>query len=369
MLISPVEPGSARAELLQAVEAFVWDEAPMANRAVLACVDELLRRICDPNLPFGGKIMILLGDFRQTCPVVRRGGRAEVVDASIRTSPLFEYFTIRRLIIPIRNAEDLGYAEFVDAIGDGAGPNIDLAPFLPIVPSSTALLDFVYPPETLEDPATCLTRSILAPLNAQVDAYNETMLHRLPGASRTYLATDSLKETEEIELEGEQGILDHVSRNTPPGLPPSLLTLKPGAVVRLLRNFSVDRGLVKNVRAVVEGTGDRLIRVRLLSIENGVGIIDPEEVLIPRICFSESLHSGHTLLRRQFPLALAYATTFNSCQGLTLDRVGVDLTHPVFSHGQLYTALSRIRNRAHGIVRLPEGETSALNITYNEILL
>ena len=37
-------------------------------------------------------------------------------------------------------------------------------------------------------------------------------------------------------------------------------------------------------------------------------------------------------MRRQFPLTAAYATTFNSCQGLTLDRMGADLTKPVFSH-------------------------------------
>jgi hypothetical protein len=58
------------------------------------------------------------------------------------------------------------------------------------------------------------------------------------------------------------------------------------------------------------------------------------------------------LLRCQFPLAPAYATTFNSCQGLTLDIVGVDLTRPVFSHGQLYTALSRIRHHNDAKVRL-----------------
>jgi hypothetical protein len=49
---------------------------------------------------------VLLGDFRQTCPVIRRGSRAEVVDASIKSSPLFSHFSTFRLTIPIRNAED-----------------------------------------------------------------------------------------------------------------------------------------------------------------------------------------------------------------------------------------------------------------------
>jgi len=62
--------------------------------------------------------------------------------------------------------------------------------------------------------------------------------------------------------------------------------------------------------------------------DNGIG----EDILSPRITFTSQLGSGHTLMRRQFSLTAAYATTFNSCQGLTLDRMGADLTKPVFSH-------------------------------------
>ncbi|KAJ7903992.1 DNA helicase Pif1 like protein, partial [Mycena leptocephala] len=79
MLVSPVEREDPRGELLREAALLIWDEAPMANRAVLACVDELLRRIMGNDLPFGGKVLILLGDFRQTCPVIRRGTRAQVV--------------------------------------------------------------------------------------------------------------------------------------------------------------------------------------------------------------------------------------------------------------------------------------------------
>lgn len=124
------------------------------------------------------------------------------------------------------------------------------------------------------------------------------------------------------------------------------LNIKPNAVFRLLRNFSVDRGLVKNVRVVVVDVGTRLVTVRLLrGIAGAINYIDNEDILIPPINFSTALPSGPTLFRRQFPLGPAYATTFNSCQGLTLDILGVDLTRPVFSHGQLYTALSRIRQK------------------------
>ncbi|KAF9516607.1 hypothetical protein BS47DRAFT_1292211, partial [Hydnum rufescens UP504] len=46
---------------------------------------------------------------------------------------------------------------------------------------------------------------------------------------------------------------------------------------------------------------------------------------------------------KQFPLWLAYSTTFNSCQGQTFDFIVLDGRSNVFSHGWLYTAISRVR--------------------------
>jgi hypothetical protein len=43
----------------------------MANHAVMACVEETCRHVMGANdSPFGDKIIVLLGDFRQTCPVI-----------------------------------------------------------------------------------------------------------------------------------------------------------------------------------------------------------------------------------------------------------------------------------------------------------
>ena len=106
------------------------------------------------NLPFGGKVVLLLGDFRQTCPVIPRAFRTQVVQASIRSSPLWSLFTICRLSTPIRNASDPEFANFVDAIGDGAGPETPL-PLIDRVDTANDLIDFVYPPHILSSPHAC----------------------------------------------------------------------------------------------------------------------------------------------------------------------------------------------------------------------
>lgn len=371
MLASPIEFHSPRAELIRATAVFIWDEAPMANRAVLACVNETMQRATGSSLPFGGKVVILLGDFRQTCPVICKGTRRQVVDASIGSSPLWTLFHIFRLTVPIRNARDAEFAAYVDWIGNGAGPEIPIA-FLASTSTAEELLQFVFPHEVLEQPLLCVRRSILAPTNRQVDQYNNTIIRCIDGNHHTFFAADSLKEvTEAGSCESiPSDMLDYLQQHQPPGLPPYTLEIKTNCVYRLMRNFSLDRGLVKNVRALIKHVGRRVITISVIREDAGGNNISGEDVLIPRILFTYSIPgTGYTLHRRQFPLAPAYATTFNSCQGLTLDRVGVDLTRPVFSHGQLYTAFSRIRHREDGMVRVKPGQTCTTNVTYEEILL
>ena len=107
-----------------------------------------------------------------------------------------------------------------------------------------------------------------------------------------------------------------------PGIPPHKLSLKVGCIATIMRNISMEDGLVKNSRVRVIGLLNNLVQVQLLQTRCfSSDSSNPSSTIfnLPQITFEfRPRRANWTVQRRQFPLRLAYATTFNSCQGLTL---------------------------------------------------
>ncbi|GJZ19453.1 hypothetical protein Tco_0556043 [Tanacetum coccineum] len=78
-----IKKQSGLAKLLCQAKLIIWDEASMAKRQAVEAVDRTMQDITGVKLPFGIKIMVLGGDFRQVLSVVRRGTRAQIVDSSL----------------------------------------------------------------------------------------------------------------------------------------------------------------------------------------------------------------------------------------------------------------------------------------------
>ena len=57
------KPHHQHGELLQQCNLIIWDKAPMANCVVLVCVEECCWKVMGNQITFGGKVVILLGDF------------------------------------------------------------------------------------------------------------------------------------------------------------------------------------------------------------------------------------------------------------------------------------------------------------------
>ncbi len=121
------------------------------------------------------------------------------------------------------------------------------------------------------------------------------------------------------------------------------LELKVGVPILLLRNLNQSIGLCNGTRLMVKRLGQRVIEAKII-IGNNVG----KRVFIPRIIMSPSGTDWPFVLRsRQFLVRLAFAITINKSQGQTFNNVGVYLSSPVYSHGQVYVVISRVTSSAN----------------------
>lgn len=108
----------------------------------------------------------------------------------------------------------------------------------------------------------------------------------------------------------------------------------------LLRNLCVLYGLCNGTRLIVEECYEDSVHAQILY-----GSHKGEVYLIPRIYFEYNGEKlSYQLTRIQLPLRLAFAMTINKSQGQTMDKVGLWLSRPVFNHGQLYVACSRVKS-------------------------
>ncbi|XP_058725711.1 uncharacterized protein LOC131597006 [Vicia villosa] len=151
------------------------------------------------------------------------------------------------------------------------------------------------------------------------------------------------------------------------GLPTHHLKLKVGTPIMLMRNIDQSEGLCNGTRLIVIKLGTHVIEASIIAGKNC-----GNQVYIPRMDMSPSQSPWpFKLNRRQFPIIVSYAMTINKSQGQSLDTVGLYLPRDVFTHGQIYVALSRVTTK-QGIKILIHDQhakvkTTTTNVVYKEI--
>ena len=131
----------------------------------------------------------------------------------------------------------------------------------------------------------------------------------------------------------------------------------------LLRNLNPKKGLCNGTRLIVRDLQCHVICAEIITSE-----YRGQYVMIPKISLSsQDSNLPINIARCQFPVRLAYCLTINKAQGQSLRYVAVYLPKPVFSHGQLYVAVSRERSFAGLKVFTSNGRLTK-NVIYHEVL-
>ena len=89
--VSAIKPGTVDGRRLKEAAVIIWDEAPMAPKSAVHTFERLLRDIMRSDEPFGGKVVVFGGDFRQVLPVVKHGSRTTMIEESFKHSPLWAH--------------------------------------------------------------------------------------------------------------------------------------------------------------------------------------------------------------------------------------------------------------------------------------
>ncbi|KAK8935753.1 hypothetical protein KSP39_PZI013236 [Platanthera zijinensis] len=381
----PVEAGSfckfgklsEMHKLIQHCSAILWDEAPMSHKHVFEAVDRSFRDVLNVPQPFGGKVVIMGGDFRQVPPVVVNATKCQIINASIVVSPMWSAVQLLSLSENMRALADEHFAKFLLRIGNGDELAYDddmiQLPTSMIIPwegehSINVLINTVFSDITCSatDSDYWEDRALLATLNDDVTLLNDKCLNLLLGDEITYYSFDSVDDDSSNLY--PQEFLNSISPGT---LPAHKLSLKKGSPIMLLRNLNPHIGLCNGSRLLCRHFSRNIIEAEILT-----GQQKGKSVFLPRI---PQKHAGDfnmpfELTRKQFPVRLSFAITINKSQGQTIRQVGLYLPSPVFMHGQLYVALSRGVTARNTKVLVRDGfipghsGTYTRNVVFKELL-
>ena len=305
--------------VLEKTDTIIVDEASMVRADLVDGMDRFLCALTHSHLPFGGKQVVFVGDLFQLPPVYRRGTAEETmlrVMYGDGTPYFYKANVMKRMNLPkiefqkVYRQKDQPFLSILDRmrLGENTQEDFDI------------INEQVRPDDKVGDYSVTL-----ASLNDTVESINSKRLDEIDSEEFCY----------EGKVEGKFKIKDAPV--------PMELRLKVGAQVIFCRNdYS---------KEVVNGT---IAKVTKLDEEHiKVVLEDGKELEVEKMTWESKESVYNPTTRRlesevvgtfvQYPIKLAWAITIHKSQGMTFDRMHLDLKRGTFAPGQAYVAISRMR--------------------------
>ena len=309
----------ARILTLIHTDTIIIDEVSMVRCDIIDAIDYTMRKTLRSSLPFGGKQVIFVGDMFQLPPVLKKGVESDLMHDLYHADDCFFYKAdvIKRMRMvkiefqKVYRQEDEAFLKILESIRlNKTTPEILMR-----------LNERVCQP-TKED-GTVIT---LASLNRTADDINQKKLAEIEAEEFTYEGTVTGK------FEEKRFPVDMT------------LKLKVGAQVMFTRNDPKKRWVNGTIGTISKLSKDEI----KVTTDSG------DTYVVPNCSWESYSYEYDKEARKmkkelmgtftQYPLRLAWAITVHKSQGMTFDKLYLDLSRGMFAAGQLYVALSRVRS-------------------------
>ncbi len=289
------------------------DEVSMLGCNLFEKLDYVARGVRrQQSKPFGGIQLVVSGDVLQLPPVR---------DGWVFTSQAWADLELVPYIFEEGHRyTNKGYFDLLLRARQGALTDADVS----------ALKRRIRPFEPRGESDLEIIPTVLYATNFDTNAHNAEELERLPHPVETYTSVDTVESANSkfVKIQFDQII-------------PQTAIFCVGAQVMLKANLNVDSGLVNGSRGVVTQVLPQGVRVKFL---NGDQILITPHVWTLEMPGEKDSETAVKYSRSQIPLILAWSLTIHRSQACTLDYAICDLGYNIFTAGQAYVALSRVRN-------------------------
>lgn len=298
----------------------IIDEISMLSINMLDMVDMVCREIKQNDEPFGGIQIVLVGDFFQLPPIIKREEekiKQNLFVKNVKNLGLFAYDSgawdrahlVSCYLTEQHRQDD---ADFLSVLS-GIRANDFKEKHRKLI--SSRQMDF----EDIGEDTINITK--LFSHNLDVDRVNNVELSKIEEEIKSFKMSES----------GNERIVETLKKGC---LSPEVLQLKKGAVVMCTKNNQKER-FVNGTLGVVTGY-DEFSGYPIIKIRNG------HHITVTPMDWSVEENGKIRAQITQIPLRLAWAITVHKSQGMSMDAAVMDLSQ-VFEFGQGYVALSRVR--------------------------